>query len=110
MKMFKKLLFLFCLYVPLCLLAQPFASEIVLIIIDDTEPSGVTRDGQLKRYEGLGAAGTDLLTALYEEECIIIVSSSVVQYVMRYIKDISSNPFDLHPKPVIKPQNWIKKK
>ena len=91
-----------------------FATQLILMCIDDTEPSlelhQLHEDGALDKNAILGASGIDLLTALYQESCIIIVTASVVSYLMRYLHEVSSNPFKLNPELFIKPENWIKKK
>ena len=92
----------------------PFVTQTILFCIDESEPSFYEnqrdRAGNLKKNQGPGASAVDFLAAFYQEECIIIVSASVVSYVMRYIHEVSSNPFHMRPAPSLNPQNWIKKK
>lgn len=94
---------------------QKFATQIILTIIDDTEPSMYRKEidskGLLKRGT-MGACTTKLLAALLEEQCIVIVSSSVVKHLMNYLEtfDLKGNPFNLVPSKKIEPGNWIKKR
>jgi len=92
----------------------PITTQLILMSIDETEPSTyggqIDKSGRLVKTTEIGASGVDLLTGLYQEECIIIVTSSVVSYVMRFMKEISPSPLELEPTPPINLGNWIKKK
>lgn len=87
-------------------------TQVILVAIDETEPSkyDLNNTGRLSKKAEIGASGIDLLTALYQEECIIIVTASIASYIMRYLSEVSLNPLSLEPAIKIEPQNWIKKK
>ena len=111
---FKKIILLctaFCLFLKLSS-EQNFETHLVMTILDNSEPSEyrneIEQNGTLT--ENLGASATYLLIALLEEQSIIIVNSSVVHYLMRYLKEVSNNPLNLIPLQIIKPHHWIKKK
>lgn len=91
---------------------QEHATHMILTMLDDSEPAlfreEVDQNGRLQ--ENLGAVATALLVALLEEQSILIVNSSVVNYLLRYLQEVSDNPLDLIPLKKINPNNWIKKK
>ena len=91
-------------------MTQKFADHLLFTCIDDSEPlkerGEINNDGTLSK--NLGAQASELLAALLEETTIILVNSSLVHYLTRYLKEVNDNPWYLAKK--INPQNWIKKK
>lgn len=85
-----------------------FATHIIITCIDDSEPSlsqgEIDQQGKLFK---LGAISSTLYMALLEEQCAIIVCSSLMHFLTRYLTEVSDNPFDLQPKKTINPKNWI---
>lgn len=95
------------------LVCVPVAAETsqgIMFLIDDSEPNPQNGDiysnGTLSR--DLAASAQDLYACLLEENTIIITTSSLVHYLMRYLKEVGTNPLDIRQKPTIKPNNWIK--
>lgn len=91
-----------------------FATQLIVTIIDDYEPSSehnhIDKNNNLTLI--LGPCTKTLLAALLQEECIIIVNSSVMHYLMHYLNTFNchDNPFNLYPAKKIEPSHWIKKK
>ena len=63
-----------------------------------------------KLDEKAGTILCDLYTALVEAHCIVIATSSIVNYLMRYLKEVSDNPLNISNSPKIDPRKWVAKK
>jgi hypothetical protein len=89
MKCITRLIILSCLCsaLPQSLHAKKFASHMLITILDDSEPDGYR--GEIingKITTNLGASAYELWAALLEETSMILVNSSVVGYLMKYIE------------------------